>query len=96
MQEIEETVVEHGDLLRTFKRECRRAFSHTLQATLENPGTTVCWGQRDTTYAYAQARTHTHKLSFALSLSHTHTQSLSFSLSLTADLKILVYEDLSY
>ena len=34
MQKVEDTVVEHGDLLRTYKRECRRAFSQTLQVTL--------------------------------------------------------------
>ena len=34
MQEVEETVVAHSDVLRAYKRECRRAFSQTLQATL--------------------------------------------------------------
>jgi hypothetical protein len=83
MQEVEETVVEHGDLLRTFKRECRRAFSHTLQATLvmrAGPGKILalqCVGGSETLHMHTRKRAHTHTNSLSLALALALALSLS-------------------
>ena len=83
MQEVEQMVVAHGDLLRTYKRECRRAFSQTLQETLvmqAGPGKILalqCVGGSETLHMHTRKRAHTHTNSLSLALALALALSLS-------------------
>jgi hypothetical protein len=73
MREVAETVVAHGNLLRTYTRECRQAFSQTLVMQAGLPLTNM----------HTHTYTHTISLSLSLSLSHTHTHTHTHAFSLT-------------